>query len=124
MQGISTLATIISVLSFSLTCVVMLYPDLSPFKSRWQGVAFYGGLSVGTLLVAALTAPAPALSDQDWSWVDWTVIGLGVGSGLAVMMRRLVWPRQKQTDDPILQEKRESLLTVKRLPLQKKKPPR
>ena len=103
MQEISILATIVSVFSFSLTCVVVLYPTLSRFKSRWKGGAFYGGISVGTLLLAALTAPDPALSDQDWSWVDWTVIGLGIGGGLAVMMKRLVWSRKNQEDAPAVQ---------------------
>lgn len=107
MQGLSTLATIVSVFSFSLTCVVVVYPNLSRFKSRWKGVAFYGGISAGTLLVAALTGPDPALPDQAWSWVDWTVIGLGVGGGLAVMMKRVGWPRKKQTDAPVVQAKGE-----------------
>ncbi len=88
MQGISALATIVSVCTFSLTCIVVLYPTLSRFKSRWKGVAFYGGISMGTLLVAALTAPDPALSDRDWSWIDWTVLGVGVGGGLAVILRK------------------------------------
>lgn len=100
MQGLSTLATIVSVFNFSLMCVVVLYPNLSHFKSRWKGVAYYGGISAGTLLLAALTAPDPALPDRDWSWVDWTVIGLGVGSGLAVMMKRLGWLRRKQANAP------------------------
>ena len=57
MQGISTLGPpSFSVFSFSLMCIVVLYPNLSRFKSRWKGVAFYGGISAGTLLVAALTA--------------------------------------------------------------------
>ena len=123
MQGISTLATIVSVISFSLTCVVVLYPNLSRFKSRWKGVAFYGGISVGTLVVAALTAPDPALSDQDWSWVDWTVIGLSVGGGLAVMMKRLGWPRKKQTDAPAIQAKGEGAVD-KKSQVAKKKPSR
>ncbi len=89
MQGISVLATILSVSSFTLTCIVVLYPNLSRFKTRWKGGAFYGGLSVVTLLVAVLTAPDPAVSDQAWSWVDWTVIGLGAGSGLVVMIMKL-----------------------------------
>ena len=96
MQGISTLATIISVFSFSLTCIVVLYPNLSRFKSRWKGVAFYGGISAGTLLVAALTAPDPAFPAQAWSWIDWIVLGLGVGTGLAVMLKRSGWFRKKQ----------------------------
>ncbi len=113
MQGISTLATIISVFSFSLTCVVVLYPNLSRFKSRWKGVAFYGGISVGALLVAALTAPDPALSDQEWSWVDWMVLGLGVGGGLAVMLKRLGRLRKQQPDAPVVQARGEGSVNKK-----------
>ena len=123
MQGISTLATIISVFSFSLTCVVVLYPNLSHFKSRWKSVAYYGGISVGTLLVAALTAPDPALPDRAWSWVDWTVIGLGGGGGLAVMVKRLGWPRKKQTDSPAVQARGEGSVN-NRSQVAKKKPSR
>lgn len=96
MQGLSALATIISVCTFSLTCIVVLYPTLSRFKSRWKGIAFYGGISASTLLVAALTAPDPALPDQHWSWVDWTVLGLGVGTGMAVILHRSGWLRQNK----------------------------
>lgn len=96
MQGISALATIISVYTFSLTCIVVLYPTLSRFKSRWKGVAFYGSISAGTLLVAALTAPDPAVPDRNWSWVDWTVLGLGVGTGIAVVLNRSGWLRKNQ----------------------------
>ncbi len=96
MQGISALATIISVCTFSLTCIVVLYPTLSRFKSRWKGVAFYGSISAGTLLVAALTAPAPASPDLDWSWVDWAVLGLGVGTGFVVILKRSGWLRKNQ----------------------------
>lgn len=124
MQGISTLATIVSVFSFSLTCVVVLYPNLSPFKSRWKGIAFYGGISVGTLLVAALTAPDPALPARDWSWVDWTVIGLGAGGGLALMMKRLESLRKNQGDTPVVQEKKEKPAKRGKTPFTKKKPPR
>ena len=96
MQGISALATIISVCTFSLTCIVVLYPTLSRFKSRWKGIAFYGSISAGTLLVAALTAPDPVVPDQNWSWVDWTVLGLGVGTGIAVVLNRSGWLRKNQ----------------------------
>ena len=96
MQGISALATIISVCAFSLTCIVVLYPTLSRFESRWKGVAFYGSISAGTLLVAALTAPDPAVPDRNWSWVDWTVLGLGVGTGIAVVLNRSGWLRKNQ----------------------------
>ena len=107
MQGISALATIISVCTFSLTCIVVLYPTLSRFKSRWKGVAFYGSISAGTLLVAALTAPDPAVPDQDWSWVDWTVLGLGVGTGIAVILKRSGWHRKNQVGAPADQAKGE-----------------
>ncbi len=43
---------------------------------------------MGTLLVAALTAPDPALPDRDWSWIDWAVLGAGVGGGLAVILKK------------------------------------
>lgn len=107
MQGISALATIISVYTFSLTCIVVLYPTLSRFKSRWKGIAFYGSISAGTLLVAALTAPDPAAPDRNWSWVDWTVLGLGVGTGIAVILNRSGWFRKKQTDGPAVQARGE-----------------
>ena len=123
MQGLSILATIVSVFSFSLTCVVGLYPNLSRFKSRWKGVAFYGGMSAGTLLVAALTAPDSALSGQDWSWVDWTVIGLGAGGGLAVMMKRVRWLRKNQAEAPAVQAGHEPAVN-KKSQAAKKKPSR
>lgn len=123
MQGISTLATIISVFSFSLTCIVVLYPTLSRFKSRWKGVVFYGGISAGTLVVAALTAPDPALPDQAWSWVDWVVLGFGVGTGLVVMLKRSGRFRKKQAGAPAAQASGER--SVNKKPLgRSKKPPR
>ncbi len=88
MQGISILATIVSVFSCSLACIVLLYPGLSRFHSRWKGGAFYGSLAVGTLLVAALTGPDPAFPKPAWSWVDWTVMVLGGGTGLAMVAKR------------------------------------
>ncbi len=105
MQGISILATTVSVFSFSLACIVLLYPALSRFKSRWKGGAFYGSLSVGTLLVAALTAPDPALPEPAWSWVDWTVIVAGGGTGLAMVTKNQWWPRAGHGD---LGKKREA----------------
>ncbi len=118
MQGISTLATIISVFSFSLTCIVVLYPTLSRFKSRWKGVVFYGGISAGTLVVAALTAPDPALPDQVWSWVDWIVLGFGVGTGLAVILNRSGWLGKNRAEDSSPTGKGGQALFTK------KKPPR
>jgi len=121
MQGISTLATIISVFSFSLMCVVLLYPNLSSFKNRWKGVAFYGGVSASTLLVAALTAPDPASSDQEWSWVDWTVIGLGVGIGIAAVTRNLWWPQIQKQVDPTVQQREEKPVKRKKSSFAKRK---
>lgn len=100
MRGISTLAAIASVFSFSFVFVTLLYPQLSKFNSRWKGPAFYGSISGATLLVAALTSPAPNVSEQEWSWIDWVVIGLGGGTGLAVVTKSLWCPRKKQADDP------------------------
>lgn len=121
MQGISTLATIISVFSFSLMGVVLLYPNLSSFKGRWKGVAFYGGVSASTLLVAVLTAPDPASSDQEWSWVDWTVIGLGVGIGIGVVTRNLWWPRIQKQVDPTVQQREEKPVKRKKSSFAKRK---
>ena len=75
---------------------------------------------MGTILVAALTAPDPALPDQDWSWVDWTVIGLGTGSGLAVLIKRSGWPRKNQTGAPAVQARRERSLNKKSQAAKKK----
>lgn len=100
MRGISTLAAIMSVFSFSFVFITLLYPQLSKFNSRWKGPAFYGSISGATLLVAALTSPPPNVSEQEWSWIDWLVIGLGGGTGLAVVTKRMWWPRTKPADGP------------------------
>lgn len=113
MRGISTLAAIMSVFSFSFVFVILLYPQLSKFNSRWKGPAFYGGISGATLLVAALTSPAPNVSEQEWSWIDWVVIGLGGGIGLAVVTKGLWWPRKKQADGPALQKSGEKPINAR-----------
>lgn len=113
MRGISTLAAIISVFSFSFVFVTLLYPQLSKFNSRWKGPAFYGGISGTTLLVAAFTSPAPNVSEQEWSWIDWVVIGLGGGIGLAVVTKGLWWPRKKQADGPAGQKSREKPINAR-----------
>ena len=100
MQGISILATIISVFSFSLACIVLLYPALSRFNNRWKGGAFYGSLAVGMLLAAALTAPDPMLPEPAWSWVDWTVIVLGGGMGVAAVTKPWWRHREKNAVGP------------------------
>lgn len=113
MRGISTLAAIMSVFSFSFVFVTLLYPQLSKFNSRWKGPAFYGGISGTTLLVAALTSPPPNVSEQEWSWIDWVVIGLGGGIGLAVVTKGLWWPRKKQADVPAVQKSGEKPINTR-----------
>ena len=113
MRGISTLAAIMSVFSFSFVFVTLLYPQLSRFNSRWKGPAFYGGISGTTLLVAALTSPAPNVSEQEWSWIDWVIIGVGGGIGLAVVTKSVWWPRKKQEDDPAGQTREEKLVNAR-----------
>lgn len=88
MQGLSTLATIISVLSFPLIFIALLYPHLASDRGKWYAVCLYGGISIGMMLVAVVTAPAPHLADQEWSWADWFVVVLGAGLLLAYIVRK------------------------------------
>jgi len=89
MNGLSDLATMISVLSFPLMFVVLLYPHLAPSQNRWHGVLLYGGLSVGMMLVAVWSLPTPQdATHQEWSWVDWLVFVSGSGSLLAFVVRK------------------------------------
>ncbi|MDT7042994.1 hypothetical protein [Candidatus Nitronereus thalassa] len=88
MQGLSTLATIISVLAFPLIFLVLLYPYLAGPRGKWYAVCVYSGISLGMMLVAALTAQEPHLPEQAWGWWDWLVMILGVGLLLAYIARK------------------------------------
>jgi len=90
MQGLSTLATIISVLSFPLIFIALLYPHLASARGKWYDVSLYSGISVGMMLVAVVTAPEPHLLEKEWSWADWFVVALGGGLVLAYVVRKYV----------------------------------
>ena len=88
MKGLSTLATLISVLSFPLIFVSLIYPHLMGIKGRWYGLFLYGGLSFGMMLVAVVTSPEPHLSNQEWTWVDWFVMLSGTGLLLFFIVKK------------------------------------
>ncbi len=88
MQGLSTLATIISVLSFPLIFITLLYPHLASARGKWYAVCLYSGISVGMMLVAVVTAPEPHLVEKEWSWADWSVVVFGGGLVLAYVGRK------------------------------------
>lgn len=88
MNGLSLLSTIISVLSFPLAFLALLYPHVASPKGRWRGFFFYVSLSGITLLLAALTAKNPSLTEAAWSPLDWTVFLLGGGLFLAFLTRK------------------------------------
>jgi len=88
MQGLSTLATIISVLSFPLIFIALLYPHLASAKDKWYAVGLYGAISIGMMLVAVNTAPEPHLADQKWGWADWVVVAFGCALLLVYIARK------------------------------------
>ena len=79
MIGLSTLATIISVFSFPLVFVALIYPQFTSARGRWFGVCVYGGISIGMMLVAVVTSPDPHGTNQEWTWIDWLVVASGCG---------------------------------------------
>ena len=88
MNGLSTLATAISVLAFPLVFIVLLYPRLAGSKGKWYGACFYGGIAAVTMLIAVAISPVPHQADQAWDSVDWVVMFLGSGALLAFTMRK------------------------------------
>jgi peptidoglycan/LPS O-acetylase OafA/YrhL len=88
MNALSTLATIISVLSFPLIFVALMYPHLAGTRGRWYGVCLYGAISIGMLLVAVVTSPDPQVGSQEWTWLDWLVIAFGGGGMLVYITRK------------------------------------
>ena len=89
MKGLSTLATLISVLSFPLIFVALLYPHLASSRGRWYGVALYSTIAIGMMLVAVATAPNPHFVDQEWMALDWIVMVSGCGLLLFTIVRKV-----------------------------------
>ena len=88
MAGLSTLATLLSVLSFPLIFMALIYPHLMGSRGRWNGVILYGAISIGMMLIAVITSPEPHEASQDWTWLDWLVIALGTGCLLAFIGKK------------------------------------
>ena len=116
MQGLSTLATIISVLSFPLIFIALLYPHLASARGRWYAVCLYSGISVGMMLVAVVTAPEPHLVEKGWGWVDWLVVVLGGGFVLAYVVRKYSHLKKEALEKRALENK------IKDGPSQRPKP--
>jgi len=88
MTGLSTLATIISVLSFPLVFIALMYPHLASARGRWYGVGPYGSILIGMLLVAVVVSPEPYDPSHEWTRLDWLVIASGGGVFLVFIARK------------------------------------
>lgn len=88
MNGLSLLATTISVLSFPIAVLALLYPRMVSPKGRWRGFFFYLGISVTTLFLAVWTATGPNVGMRDWTATDWLALLIGGGLFLAVLTRK------------------------------------
>lgn len=88
MSGLSTLATIISAISFPFIFIVLLYPHVAGARGKWTTMGFVAGVSIGTMLIAVLSSPEPHFVDQAWGWLDWAVMIMGTGILLVVIIGR------------------------------------
>ena len=88
MNGLSTLATLISALSFPIIFIVLLYPHVAGARGKWPTVGLFAGVSIGTMLIAVLSSPEPHFADQEWGWLDWGVMTIGSGILLFFVVRR------------------------------------
>lgn len=77
MNGVSALATMISVLSFPIIFIVLLYPHVAGARGKWSTVWLFSWVSIGAMLIAALSSPESHLADQEWGWLDWGVMTIG-----------------------------------------------
>ena len=88
MNGLSTYATMISVLSFPIIFIVLLYPHVAGSRGKWPTVGLLAAFSIGTMLIAVLSSPEPHFAAQEWGWLDWGVMTIGSGILLALIVRR------------------------------------
>ena len=88
MNGVSALATMISVLSFPIIFIVLLYPHVAGARGKWSTVWLFSWVSIGAMLIAALSSPESHLADQEWGWLDWGVMTMGSGMFLALIVGR------------------------------------
>ncbi len=108
MNGLSLLATVISVLSFPLAFLALLYPHIASPKGRWRGFFLYIGTSAATLLLAVLTATRPNVGVEDWMVMDWLILLIGGGLILAVLTRKWWRASSNENDSSSLQQTQKS----------------
>ena len=105
MNGLSTLATLISALSFPIIFIVLLYPHVAGARGKWPTVGLFAGVSIGTMLIAVLSSPEPHFADQEWGWLDWGVMTIGSGILLFFVVRR--YANLKKSTGPKFYRERE-----------------
>ena len=88
MNGLSTLAGLISALSFPIIFIVLLYPHLAGVRGKWSTVVLFAGISIGTMLIAVLSSAEPHFVDQEWGWLDWGVMAMGSGIFLVFTVKK------------------------------------
>ena len=88
MNGLSTLAGLISALSFPIIFIVLLYPQLAGARGKWPTVVLFAGISIGTMLIAVLSSPEPHFVDQEWGWLDWGFMAMGSGILIVFTVRK------------------------------------
>ena len=98
MQALSGLATLVSVICFPLAFLALLYPQVASRFGRWRGFLLYFGLSLGTLLLAAWSAPDLKTSLPGWSWIDWGVASVAGGGAVGYLIVK--YRRKSPETDP------------------------
>ena len=88
MNGLSTYATMISVLSFPIIFIVLLYPHVAGPRGKWPTVGLLAVISIGTMLIAVLSSPEPYFAAEEWGWLDWGVMAIGSAILLAFIVRK------------------------------------
>jgi ABC-type enterobactin transport system permease subunit len=98
MQALSGLATLVSVICFPLAFLALLYPHVASQFGRWRGFLLYFGLFLGTLLLAAWSAPDSETSLTGWSWNDWAVASVAGGGSVGYLIVK--YRRKSAKTDP------------------------
>jgi len=88
MNGLSALATMISVLSFPIIFIVVLYPHVAGARGKWSTVWLFASVSIVAMLIAVLSSAEPHFADQEWGPLDWGIMIMGSGTLLIFIVRR------------------------------------
>lgn len=116
MRAVSVMATLISLISFPMACIGLVYPQVTGSYGRWKAFFFYLGISLATLIIAALSAPSSGGALENWDLVDW-MVGLGAGlSVLIISMKKYIdWSRtgESHSRKDYVRRKRKKLSTAK-----------